>query len=152
MKESQQKVRIAMEMMTRLARQAEKVSVSLDGNTLDLYFDIEEDSRSGVRFEIDDSNTGDTIEDNTLTYSECSSNNMSDTGVICNLWSDPIDLLGDSIYIKNVADADSNFTKVGSIPPSLEFNLYTKIGTETTSSYYSDEMTLETEIILENLK
>ncbi|MDD3481152.1 MAG: prepilin-type N-terminal cleavage/methylation domain-containing protein, partial [Patescibacteria group bacterium] len=41
MKESQQKVRIAMEMMTRLARQAEKVSVSLDGNTLDLYFDIE---------------------------------------------------------------------------------------------------------------
>lgn len=136
MKESQQKTRIALEMITRLSRQAEKVVVSNNGKIVDLYFNIEETDATnilGSRFEISGSE---------LLYGECSGSltcaqNITDRK---NLY--------EGITLNS---ANSSFEKTGTIPPTLNVILVGNIG-DGSSTYFSDELTIDTTVILEAIK
>lgn len=131
-KENQQKTRIAMEMITRLSRQAERVVVSDGGKTIDLYFNTEapEEDDMRARFRIG--------EQGQLFYSECGGNPG------CTLERE------DNIYSGVTLKEGSLFTKIGTIPPKLEVNLHGKI--DHPSPYYSDEINLETLVILERIR
>lgn len=138
MKESQQKTRIAMEMITRLARQAEKVVVSADGKTLDLYFNLKK-APYGTRFAIKDTDANGKLE---LIYAECSGSLTcldTTTG-------------GTNLYSKIDVQTDSKFIKNGSIPPTLDIRIYGNIGDLSTNKYYSDKINLNTTIVLEGIK
>lgn len=145
-KESQQKTRIALEMITRLARQAEKVIISDNGDTLELYFEIKSTSPYGARFRIDN---------NGLYYDECQgalncSNTDSDTS---NDWKNEtnlysgINLINDPLSLK-----DSMFVKGATVPPTLDVKIYGQIESQTNNPYYEDEINLDTKIILEAIK
>lgn len=138
LKESQQKTRIALEMVTRLARQAEKVVIKDSGDTLELYFNIKDTSPYGARFRI--INSG-------LFYDECQGtlNCTSWTGVT-NLYTDIV-LLNDPVSSK-----DSMFVKGATIPPTLDVKIYGQIESQTNNPYYEDEINIDTKIILEAIK
>lgn len=135
MKESQQKTRIALEMITRLSRQAQKVSVSMDGKVLDLYFDLK-DNPTATRFK---------IRDDGLYFSQCSGN------LDCPTDSEAINIY-EGIALDNTVERDSKFIKVGSIPPTLEVDLYGSINGLNDNTWYSDDINLNTTIILESIK
>lgn len=136
MKESQQKTRIALEMISRLSRQAQKIVVKDSGDTLELYFDIKSTHPTGVRFKIIDSG---------LEYGTCSGS------LNCISWEDQKNIY-EGVILLNEGDRDSKFIKVGSVPPTLSIELYGKIGNIDTNVYYSDEININTTIILENIK
>ncbi len=135
MKNTQQKTRIAIEMLSRLSRQAEKVTVSPDGNILTLYFDIKSTNPDAVKF---------ALESNTLNYYSC--NTMSD--IDCSVWDSPTDLFGADMVIDN---ALSSFEKIGSIPPLLDISI-TSETVEQENTYYEDQIDIDTTIILESVK
>lgn len=127
MRESQQKIRVANEMVTRLSRQANAVTVADGGKTLNLYFanndwitafKIKEQSGEYSLF-INDNNTTD------------------------------IDLLGGVTILNN---NDTNFEKVGGIPPILNFELSGKIKGVSDNPYYSNDFALKNSVILESVK
>jgi prepilin-type N-terminal cleavage/methylation domain-containing protein len=135
MKESQQKTRIVMEMVTRLARQADKVIVSSDGKDMQLYFGTKNPATAnGVRLFITSSGV--------LNYYECPIHSVN-----CINWG-----TADELYKGITLQNTSRFTKNGTIPPTLNVELYGKIGGVGTSPYYSDEINLNTTIILESIK
>lgn len=135
MKETQQKTRIAMEMITRLSKQAEKIIVSNEGKTLELYFDTKNPAEAtGAKFEINGIS---------LFYSTCSGNLFC---TVNNLWSDQKDL-----YSGIEIQADSKFEKIGTIPPQLSVEIHGKI-VNGNSNYFSDDINMETTIILEGIK
>lgn len=135
MKNTQQKTRIAIEMLSRLSRQAEKATVSPDGNNLTLYFDIKGSNPDAVKF---------ALEDNTLNYYSCNLMN----GIDCSTWDSPTDLFGTDIVI----DASlSSFKKIGSIPPLLDISI-TNETAEQENPYYEDRIDIDTTIILESIK
>lgn len=131
-KESQQKTRISMEMITRLSRQAEKVLIKDDGKILDLYFNLKT-SPYGARFKISGTE---------LLYSECTGSPVcldTNTG-------------GTNLY-EGVSVIDtSRFEKKATIPPTLKVYLNGKIESIEPSGYYSDEINLDTTVILEGIK
>lgn len=133
MKESQQKTRVALEMITRLARQAEKVNVSDDGKELELYFNAKSSEPYGTRFAI---TNGD------LLYTECSGSNSC---------------LDSATYSTNLYEGielqeNSHFSEDWGLPPTLDLSLEGKIGDIESNSYFSDNIKIETTIILENVK
>lgn len=147
MKDSQQKTRIAMEMITRLSRQAEIVSIP-NATELVLYFDLK-GTPSASRFTIEPRCTDC---EKTLYYYECPAENIT-TGPDCSNWADKRDLYtGINLLTSPEIGRDSGFIKIGSYPPKLTVNLYGKIGDLTTNTYYSDEINLNTTIILEGVK
>lgn len=129
MRESQQKVRVAMEMVTRLSRQAEAVNV--ESNVLTLFFTNNDGSTSRTKF---------IIADGGLYTQDWSSS----TGV----WTTSVDLVGGETTL----DYSSRFTKVGGIPPTLNILLNGKIGSDSNSLYYSNTFNLDNTIILEGVK
>jgi prepilin-type N-terminal cleavage/methylation domain-containing protein len=138
MKEAQQKTRIVLEKITRLARQAEKIKVTNSGNTVVLYYNLKT-SPYAYRFQITD--------DNKLLQSECSGS------IECTTWSASTELY-EGITLLNDSDAgkDSKFVVLGSIPPTLSVDLYGKISNAHNNPYYSNEINLNTIIILEAIK
>jgi prepilin-type N-terminal cleavage/methylation domain-containing protein len=134
MKESQQKTRIALEMITRLSGQAQKLSVENSGDKLILYFKNTSNVFTTTTFEITDGK---------LLYSEC-------PGTFC--LNPPTTNLYEGITLDNTLGRDSKFIKVGSIPPTLTVDLYGTINGLNDNSWYSDNINLNTTIILESIK
>lgn len=136
MKEAQQKTRITLEMITRLSRQAEKVVVSSDGKDLELYFNINGGTENiiGAQFRI----SGDE-----LLYSECSGSLKCTEE---SSWGQE-----NNLYEGVILGSESKFTKIGKIPPSLSVELYGNIG-DSTNTYFSDELNINTSVILERIK
>lgn len=137
MKETQQKTRNALERITRLARQAEKVEIGGNGDTLDLYFNISTSNKYAYRFE---------IKNNGLYQSECSGS------LQCNNWTNSQNLY-EGVNLLNEISKDSKFVKINSIPPTLEVELFGKVPSPLGNNpYYTDEINLKTTIILEAIK
>jgi prepilin-type N-terminal cleavage/methylation domain-containing protein len=138
MKEVQQKTRIAIEMISRLSRQANKVIVSYDKiddkKILELYFNLNNENPDyGNRF---------VIQDEELLMYECAT-----VGTTCSDWGTGNSILGESVALNA---SDSSFEKTGTIPPILKIRINGVI--DFSSPYYSDEMVIDTDVILENIK
>lgn len=136
-KEVQQKTRIATEMITRLSRQADKViTAPANSNYVELYFNLKSTNPLYAnKF---------AVENGDLNVYEC----VTFTNNSCTDWGTPSNILGDSVEL----DADSYFKKTGTIPPRLEVRLTGKIGEITDSPYYSNQFTIDTDVILEGIK
>jgi len=138
-RENQQKTRVAMEMITRLSRQADKVFIQDEGKTLILRFNTDNPTRAmESRFQIGPNGE--------LFYGECS-------GPACTVTTH------NNIYRGVALKADSHFEKIGTIPAKLRVFLNGNIelpgGSPTTTerrAYYSNEITLETLVILERIR
>lgn len=152
MKESQQKTRIAVEMISRLSRQAERINLSgatTPKRILELYFNIDDAAkRSGIKFEIEQ--TGATS-DYELYMTDCitfaTDGSCASTGwntIRTNLLGGTYTLNGASGFLLNPSTP---------IPPSLQIIFDGKIrGLSPTNMYYSDDFKVETEVLLEGLK
>lgn len=140
MKESQQKVRLATEMITRMSRQAEKVVVT-NGDTLELYFNISDGipaNDSAVRFNMYASGN--------LFITDC----LAISNKSCTNWSlAPSNLMSGVVTLDY---ANSGFTKSGTIPASLSVVLTGKIQGTVMNEYSNDSFKMETAVILENLQ
>lgn len=146
MKESQQKARIAMELVTRLARQAEKVQIT-GTDTLDLYFNIDASNPQATRFEIAPRAAGTT--DYTLDMYDCTNFSAAQ----CTKWGAATDLLG-GVY--NLDPTKSYFQRtlggsINVIPPLLAVVFDGKITGLNGSGYYSDSFKINTEVMLEGI-
>lgn len=133
MKESQQKIRIALEMVTRLSRQAEVVKVSDDGKIVDLYFDAS--SAAKTRFQIEPANGSIPP---TLTINDCTTAGCAGA----------TNLFGGAA---NLYYSTSSFSKVGTLPALLNINLSGRTGTGGVV-FDDDSFDIRTSVILENLR
>lgn len=139
MKDSQQKIRIANEMIIRYAKQAQYVRLDQDGSSVEFFFDIGPvETHSAKKFE---------VVENDLLYSECVDNPMNPTQ--CVDWSTPATLFGGTSGI-TLTNTDV-FMLHGFLPAVLEINLNIQ-NTVLGNTSLSDEMNLQNAIILENLK
>jgi prepilin-type N-terminal cleavage/methylation domain-containing protein len=147
MRESQQKMRVSYETITRLARQANKVVVSSNKKTLELYFNTKTGPITAARFSFEPGTDGNiTIK----YYDGCGSLNAA--LVSCSSWNTPIDMLGGSVYLDPASGATS-FTKVaGSLYPTLKLHLEGRIGKLNGSVYFSDKITVDTTVLLEGIR
>jgi hypothetical protein len=153
MKNTQQKVRVAVETITRMAKQAEKVNleeVSLS-QTLTLYFNLSDPDltrHSAVKFIIKKVCHKHKVCNINVLYARCSK--MSISGELCDVWEDSLDFFeGD----EDVKIHEANFDIEGTYPPKLKFILQGVIGSGSISkAYYNDEINIETKVILENIK
>lgn len=137
MRESQQKLRMAIELTSRLSRQAEVAMVSSGNKTLTLYQGGE--TPSATRFIIDAN--GSLYQEDCLTV-DSSAEDCTTTG-----WSNhKIDLLGGNILL----DSSSNFAKNGAKPATLDINLIGVI--PGTKAFNSDRLTINNTVVLESLK
>jgi len=151
MKNTQQKVRVAVETITRIAKQAEKVEKTGPSKyqTLTLYFNLS-DAPTAVRF-----STKWVIDHEDVLYSRCDNIILDPiSGYICGTsdanWEVPLDLFEGEDAIK-VTDAE--FDIENTYPPKLMFTLTGEILPHNISkAYYNDEINIETKIILENIK
>lgn len=141
MKDSQQKMRIVMEMMTRLSRQADKVLAypESSGSNLDLYFNHDGVAgyESAIRYRVTSTSQ--------LHEYHCSPGGAT----TCSTWTDEGDLMSGKITFNN---ATSGFSKTGTIPPRVNFILDGQVVGVPTNSFYYDSLKIDTSVILENLK
>lgn len=149
MKDSQQKARVANEMIVRYAKQAESISISSDGKTLELYFDqnstVQGVVASAKKFVLDG---------NDLKYYECQVPPVGDQCPNQN-WSTGASLLGNTetqssgITISN--PASGVFSLNGVLPSVLEVDLelQNKVAGYTT---LDDNLSIKNAVILEGLK
>ncbi len=143
MRENQQKTRIAIEMIARLSRQAEKAVTTLDGKELELYFDLDSDLASAVKFE---------ILDGKLLYSHCLGG-VSERICVEDNWEDGQNIYGGIVLLEDQESGkDSRFLKKGTSPPTMTIDLFGRVGELDSNPYYSDEINLNTTVILEGLK
>jgi prepilin-type N-terminal cleavage/methylation domain-containing protein len=144
MKDSQQKIRIANEMIIRYAKQAEYVKLADQGGSLlELYFDSGTVNASAKKFLVSEIETG----KYDLVYSECKTFN----GTQCNEWTEASSLLGSqnsNIYLNSIDDV---FRLNGVLPAVLDVTL--SIVNEVPGyDSLSNTMTIQNAIILEGLK
>ncbi len=165
MKETQQKLRVSMEMISRLAKEADSVSVynSLGsqvpsggkGNSLELFYNIDSTvNKFGRKFTFDTSvaNKG------RLQYYTCSNANVNTNTfpITCNVggWVFSENILGDdsSQRIMRIIEIEgsSYFQKISGYPVELFLNI--KATNEFASgSSVTDTMSVENTVILEGL-
>lgn len=136
MKESQQKVRIATEMVSRLSRQAE--TVSIEGKTLKLIFTTNPTTKYQSKFYIEA--TG-------LSYSECLYDSAHDK---CSGTESKINLLANTGNSVTIDEATSSFSKRMAAEPILGIKINGKVNTK--AVYGEDTFAIDTSVILENLK
>lgn len=153
MKESQQKLRIAVELVTRLSRQANKVTVTgtaPDTQTLNLYF--AGTNPSATRFQ---------LKTDVLTLSDGSSKNvyklfMTDctalSGLNCATWGQEIDLLGGTIYLDRTGGFAKKITESAPYLDIVFNGKITDMPQNPNNPYYNDTLSLKTSVILESLK
>lgn len=154
-KETEQKTRIALEMISRLSKQANKVKTTndlskTDGETrrnLFLYFEDEGNGPTVARFYSATNQIG-------LLYYECPKSkvtSLASTNFCTGNWvgQGGIDLFAGTLN-NRIQVNSAIFTKDGGIPASLKVDLdLTTIGP---NAYYTDNLSLSTQTILENLK
>jgi len=153
MKNTQQKLRVAIEMVSRLARQAQVVLVvnNDDASTVDMYFGLDDNKvpQSASRFEIRDYGSG-----RSLYYSECLTisaitKKCSTDAVSGSGWQPANDLLSGPLRL----DGTSCFTKIGAIPPTLTVTLHdVPVSGASNDPYYTDNMNIVNEIVLEQIR
>ena len=159
MKNTQQKLRVAIEMINRLARQASVVlvtnSTSTEGSvtsTVEMYFapDSSGTPQSASRFEIKADGPGSVTR--SLYYSECRGGSISLVTKKCdagNGWQVSNDLLSGPLRL----DPPSGFSKSGTIPSILTAKLYGSVpGAPSNNSYYSDTMDITSDTLLEQVR
>ncbi len=162
MRESQQKIRVAEEMLTRLSRQSQKylISTTASGTVLELYFNVNDSTDpitppTATKF-IYDSNS------KSLKTTDCVS--IMSTGIAtCNSWdNNPQELLGidNKVELNNFVInryVDSNDAWVNNSITDSRSGL-TKLNIKMSgvinglSPFYKDDFYIETEVILESLK
>ncbi len=155
MKNSQQKIRIALETVTRLSRQADKVEAQDNGKTLKLYFSSLS-PKSAYKFVFYDPASS----DGSLYLYKCvtvveASGSCSDAN-----WNnaDPRsyaqDLFGglNNLKLTNSVEGVNSFVLEGGLPPTLDININGKIPTSSGKAFYNDSIKINTEVFLENVK
>ena len=141
MRESQQKIRIATEMISRLTRQADQVEVT--GSTIATLYFKNTSPMKVVRFTLNPLPGA-----GTLNYTECSSTSFIPPSYLsCTAWSGTTtDLLSG----KTALQSGSSFTKESATAvPTLKLVLQGNVGTY---GPFSDHFDIETRIPLENFK
>lgn len=140
MRESQQKIRLSGEIISRLSRQASQSLVTDEGKTLTLFFNST--PVSGTRFQIKPS-----VSDKEELYlSRCSGACDSDLD-----WTYPQNLLSGEVYLKS--NQGSGFSKsTQGIFSKLDVLLVGSVGELGTNLYFTDDFRYETSVLLENLK
>jgi type II secretory pathway pseudopilin PulG len=150
MKETQQKLRMALEITSRLGRQAKNIKV-LNGNqpsttgvgdTLELYFE----NNQATKFVIGRVNN---LGKRTLYTQDCITVND-----YCSSWSQPNDLLGGEITLVDPLNGVQNRSEFAADvsagnTPTLTLRLYGRI--DNANTYYSNDFNIENVIILESL-
>jgi type II secretory pathway pseudopilin PulG len=151
MKESQQKIRIALEMITRLSRQANEVNIQ--NNERDLVLRYLGSTPSATRFQLKPATrtlAGVSTPVYELHISDCA--RMATIGTGCYIWGENINLLGETFYLKT----DSQFTKiVENSTPTLQIILNGRIvgmPSNPTNPYYNDQLSITTRVLLEGIK
>jgi len=166
-RESQQKLRLAIEMISRYSRQAEKIVLSstpatLDsqGNsqTVDMYFNIDTASPQGERFEI--KQVGSVYK---LYFYSCTP--AASTDPECASWGTGSDLLGGDVELawnntpftgysgfKKNADIALNGMPAAKVaaPPSVSVLLAGRVNA--VKDFYKNTFNIDTKVILENIK
>jgi Tfp pilus assembly protein PilW len=136
MRESQQKIRVSMEMISRLARQTDEIILPT-ANEARMYFD-DNGTRTASKFVIDNTNR-------TIYYYECSQISAN----YCTQWNNGnpgTDLFGGRIQVNS-----GSFVRSGTFPPT--FDVLLTLSTPAGSSiFYTDSFTLDTTTILENVR
>jgi type II secretory pathway pseudopilin PulG len=150
MKDAQQKIRIANEMIIRYARQAQYVRIDPDGMYTEMYFDIALTNHTGKRFAVEK------ISDNKydLKYSECTTGAGVPTDCT-GRWSTETSLLGsanNSVYLSYDQAADPKIFALDSVLPAV-MNATLRVNTEVAGSpNMNTSILVENAIILEGLK
>lgn len=142
MRESQQKLRISLEMISRLSRQANGVTVTSDNKTLVLRFKDKTGSETFSEFTIEQSGSNYDLflkECTALVSSHCPDSNKEQ-------------LLGGVV---SLTDQSSFSFNTNQLPPYLTIKLDGKIvgaDSMTNNPYYTDDLNIKSSVILENLK
>jgi prepilin-type N-terminal cleavage/methylation domain-containing protein len=156
-RESQQKLRMGMELISRYSRQAEEVVVrgSCDASSkcteVEMYFNLQTATPYGVKFAIDTANRE-------LDYYECvpgppnTDCTASDWGPAKNLLGGEMRVNTSSGFTKNadVALNTPTATKSVTYPPSLSIKLEGNITSG--SRFYQRDFNIDTRVILENIR
>lgn len=151
MKESQQRMRTAGEMISRYARQAEKIKMYdlISGNkyrTIELYFDLDDPgARSGVRFATSPTS-------GVLNFWQCSSINTETLDCDGDNWTFVTNLFG--VYSTNsfkLSATDTYFTLVTDTTPYLNYRLKLTSSTDN-YQFLNNELDVENSVLLEGLK
>lgn len=144
MRESQQKIRIAMETFSRLAKNAEMAKPS--SNVVELYFDTDSKPKA-ARF---------IISGNKLYFEKCIPNdplvpiiagNCESNGT-WEIENDSTNFFGGSLSVDPPSAFSYSFDEING--PTLTFNLHATLSG--VSPFYSDDMKLKNTVILESLK
>jgi prepilin-type N-terminal cleavage/methylation domain-containing protein len=159
MKETQQRIRVANEIIARYSKEAEyavvlkgqNVADSNGGDTLDLFFNLDdENNKLGKRI---------MIEYDDLNQYECKAGNIgyskSDTGpiIICSSWESRESLLhvdGSQYNVSIDNKEKSRFVMDNDIPSSLDIKI--RLKNEITNFKFDDLMWIENKFILGGLK
>lgn len=167
LKESQQKVRIITEMISRYAKQADAVTVSSDEKKVDMYFKLDTVNESNPEdrqayassFEIYEKNGSYLMRYNectpTPTELECLSSPAIGEGV--DLFTGKMKLdpgsgfdINNNGILKNSADP---LEEMPATKPSMDIVLISQLNDKTTMPYYnSDYFEIRTKVVLENLQ
>jgi prepilin-type N-terminal cleavage/methylation domain-containing protein len=136
LKNTQYKARIMTEIVNRMARDADRVTTSrIGGNFVEFHYGGGEPYAYRI----------DLTYDQNLLIRQCQT--VVKLGE-CSNWINHISLIGDNYKVENVS-----FTKIGALDSILEFkfSIATKTG-GVLSDFFSDEITVETSSVLENIK
>ena len=144
MKNSQQKARVALEQITRLARQADKVEITTSGGNyaLKLYF-LASTTKSAVKFSFYSTNWANATNPNgTIYYYPCPSivnNACSDATGDWNDYSAGQDLFGGQGILKLYnATVVNKFEIDDVLPPTLNISINGKIPGGSNNAFFSD--------------
>lgn len=146
-KETQQKLRTAIEIISRLSRQANEVPTpTLSGKELVLYFD-NPGGRLGTRFKIETFGGK-----NTLTQADCTDWDTTN-GTNCSTWATQKDLLEGPITLDSSSRFEISGTNVAltTAPPSLSIILNGTISVNS-NAYYSNTFNIDNKVIFESIK
>lgn len=153
MKNTQQKLRVAIEMISRLARQAPVVLVykdATDGSSrAEMFFSLPgEAPLAASKFEIKD--IGGDPDTHSLYYAECRAGTISVTPTTtCGTWEASSDLLSGTLRLNST----SGFVKTGTIPPRLTVTLNGLTSAAVSNNpYYIDTMNIVNDIVLEQIR
>jgi len=168
LKESQQKVRIMTEMISRYARQADIVTVSDDNKKVDMYFKLDTfdatvpADRQAYASSFELYNSGGNY---LMRYYECTPTTTSKycLGTLTaadgvDLFSGKMKLSADSGFAINsnqiLKDDKNDLTEeMPASKPSMDIVLKSNLNDKTTTPYYnSDYFAISTKVVLENLK
>ena len=156
-KESQQKLRMAIEMISRYSRQAEKIIMSGENDAnygysdVEMFFNLGKPTSYGEKFSVDR-----TSGNQALLYYECTPLNA--LYECTNGWGTPTNLLGGDVKLdaksgfkKNeVVTLNDSSVKVVAVPPSLSIKLIGAINN--VNQFYKNDFDIDTRVILESIK